>query len=609
MARESLNAIATSVFEYQVTDKSDTAPDVVNSFLTSGSFGRKYNDGLISDLNSSIRAKYGNGATTGVYDVGGYGHSSVNYGSSPMLGAGIMPVAKLSLLSDSQKSWYSERAALLDSKLGTSIKSGFAFDIDNSKTDAAYDTGTIVPSLINAVDRKISSDIISASEEKAFVSASLTEFLLALLSDTFGSALKITGGFGLQRQNDSPKTSGAEANTITDHAFGRAFDFSLIQKVTGPKPNSINTANGHVEQLTTLLEKLNVMPAYLIPDYIAVSAKYVDKSYDTYESKTNQLWAKYPNLKYLKLKRDTSGVHDNHIHISFSPARGGIYAGAGGLLYNPASASGVSSSAQAAKNKALYLISPYGAMPTNILKKDFTGNTNSPKPEEVFLALTEIGYFSDETAAIFVALANRESLRRVYIVDTIGAVGLWQVSAGKSDGGNITVHIKLPQPESINPFSKMAYVNWQKENLTNDQIWEKIKEQGKTQDKGIGNYDTRLWNLTNQVWILRSKIGRGAGKSIVNDLPVFPWGDYGGRFAPKYGWVSSTSGSFCRFADAADVYTKMTGKTSEDLKEFLIAETPSDSRTLQKDIWIAKNNKTILENWIDGVDYPKVNLG
>ena len=609
MARESLNAVATSAFEYQVTDTSDNAPDVVNSFLTSGSFGKRYNDGLISDLNSSIRAKYGMAAGAGVYDIGGYGHSSVSYGVSPMLSAGIMPVAKLSALNDNQKSWYSERAGLLDSKLGTSIKSGFSFDIDNSKTDAAYDTGTIVPGLINAVDRKISSDIISASEEKAFVSASLTEFLLALLSDTFGSALKITGGFGLQRQNDSPKTSGAEANTITDHAFGRAFDFSLIQKVTGPKPNGINTANGHVEQLTTLLEKLNAMPAYLIPDYIAVSAKYVDKSYDTYESKTNQLWAKYPNLKYLKLKRDTSGVHDNHIHISFSPARGGIYAGPGGLLYNPASAAGVSSLAGAAKNKALYLISPYGAMPTNILKKDFTGNTESVKPDEIFLALTEIGYFSDETAAIFVALANRESLRKVYIVDTIGAVGLWQISAGFSDGGNITVHIKLPQPESINPFSKMAYVNWQKENLTNDQIWQKIKEQGKTQDKGIGNYDTRLWNLTNQVWILRSKIDRGTGKSIVKDLPVYPWGDYGGKFAPKYGWVSSTSGSFCRFADAADVYTRMTGKTSEDLKEFLIAETPSDSRTLQKDVWIAKNNKTILENWIDGVDYPKVNLG
>lgn len=611
MARESLNAVATSAFDYQITsEKNQVGADVVTGFLTSGSFGRKYNDGLISDINSAIRSKYGAGATSvGVYDINGNGHSSVSYGESSLLGAGIMPIAKFSLLTESQKSWYAERAGLLDSKLGTSIKSGFRFDIDNSRTDAVYDTSSMVPGLTDAIDRKISQDIISAAEEKAFVSASLTEFLLALLSDTFGPALKITGGLGLQRQNDSPKTSGAEANSITDHAFGRAFDFGYIQKVSGPIPSSINTAKGHVEQLTTLLEKMNAMPPYLIPDYIAVSAKYVDQSYDTYTSKTNQLWAKYPNLKYLKLKRDTSGVHDNHIHISFSPARGGMYAGSGGLLFNPASATGTSSAAQAAINKVLYINSPYGSMPTNILRKDFTGNSESVKPEELFLALTEVGYFSEETAAIFVALANRESLRKIYIVDSIGAVGLWQISAGQSDGGNITAHIKLPQPESINPFSKMAYVNWQKENLTNDQIWQKIKDQGKTQDKGIGNYDTRLWNLTNQVWILRSKIGRGAGKSIVNDLPVFAWGDYGGKYAPKYGWVSSTGGSFCRFADALEVYQKMTGKSQADLKDFLMSETPSDSRTLQKDVWIKNNGKTILENWIDGVDYPKVNLG
>ena len=609
MARESLNAIATSAFEYQLTNKTQNAPDVVNSFLTSGSFGRKYNDGLISDLDSAIRSKYGTGVTSGVYDINGNGHTSVNYGGSPLVGSGVMPIAKLSLLTDSQKSWYSERAAVLDAKLGTSIKSGFSFDIDNSRTNAQYDTSSIVPGAIDAIDRKIAADIISASQEKAFVSASLTEFLLALLSDTFGPALKITGILGLQRQNDTPKSDGTEANAITDHAFGRAFDFSYIQKVSGPKLDSISTAKGHIEQLTILLEKMNAMPTYLIPDYIAVSSKYVDKSYDTYDSKTNQLWAKYPNLKYLKLKRDTSGVHDNHIHISFSPARGGMYAGPGGMLFNAASAAGVSSAVQAGVNKVLYKISPYGAMPTNILQKDFTGNKESVKPDELFLALTQAGYFSDETAAIFVALANRESLRKVYIVDSIGALGPWQISAGKSDGGNIPVYIKLPQPELINPFSKMAYVNWQKENLTNDQIWEKIKQQGKTQDKGIGNYDTRLWNLTNQVWILRSKIGRGDKKSVVNDLPVFAWGDYGGPYAPKYGWVSSTSGSFCRFADALEVYQKMTGKTAADLKEFLMTETPANSRTLKKDIWVANNGKTILENWIDGVNYPKINLG
>jgi len=610
VARESLNSIATSAFEYQITDQTRPKAEVVTSFLTSGSLGRKYNDGLISDLDSAIRSKYSvGGLSETVYNVGGYGHSSVNYGQSPMVGAGVMPIARMSKLTDVQKSYYSERAGLLDSKLGTGIKGGFLFDIDNSNTQAEYNTGTIVPGLTDAVDRRIAADIISAGSERAFVSASLTEFLLALLSDSFGSSLKIGGGFGLERQNDSPKAEGAGANAITDHAFGRAFDFSKIQKVSGSNPSPINTAKGHVEQLMILLEKMNAMPPYLIPDYIAVSAKYVDQSYDTYDSKTNQLWAKYPNLKYLKLKRDTSGVHDNHIHIGFSPARGGIYSGPGGLLYNPASASGTSSAAKSAVNLVLNQPSPYGPMPTNIFRRDFTGNTNSPKPEEVFLALTQVGYFSDEAAAIFVAISNRESLRRVYIVDQYGAVGLWQISAGSKDGGNIPVYIKLPQPEKIDPFSKMAYVNWQKENLTNEQIFQKIKDQGKTQDKGIGNFDTRLWNLTNQVWLLRSKIDRGNIKSIVNDLPVFPWGDYGGYNAPKYGWVSSTSGSFCRFADAYDVYNKMTGKTKENLKEYLMSESLSNSRTLQKDIWVAKNNKTILENWIDGVDYPKVNLG
>lgn len=210
------------------------------------------------------------------------------------------------------------------------------------------------------------------------------------------------------------------------------------------------------------------------------------------------------------------------------------------------------------------------------------------------------------------AISNRESLRRIYIVDQFGAVGLWQISAGRGDGGSMSAYIKHPAEAVIRPFAKMAYVNWQKENLTDEQIFQKIKDQGKTQSRGIENFDQRLWNLTNQVWLLRSKIDRGDKKSIVNDLPVFPWGDYGGSSAPKYGWVSSTSGSFCRFADAYDVYNKMTGKTKENLKEYLMSKSLLNkwqSRTLQKDIWVAKNNKTILENWIDGVDYPKVNLG
>lgn len=394
MARESLNSIATSIFDHQITKGNPALPtsDMVNRFLTSGSFGRKYNDGLITDLDSVLRIKSSvGGISQSVYDVGGYGHVSVDYGQSNALGGGVRPIAKWSLLTAEEKSWYEERGGLLDSKpvSDQKIKKGFMFDINDSNIGAQYDTSSMVPGLKDAIDRTIAANIITAGKERAYVSASLTEFLLALLSDSFGPSLKIQGIFGLERQNDTPRSSGAAANAITDHAFGRAFDFSQIQKTaeSGSQPSPINTAKGHVEQLMILLEKMNAMPPYLIPDFIAVSAKYVDQSYDTYESKTNQLWAKYTNLRYLKLKRDTSGVHDNHIHISFSPARGGIYVGPNGLLYNSATASKTSSTSQSAINKILYATSPYGSMPTNILTKDFTGNTQSPTPEQVFVAL------------------------------------------------------------------------------------------------------------------------------------------------------------------------------------------------------------------------------
>lgn len=392
MARESLNSIATSIFDHQITNDNPALPtsDMVNRFLTSGSFGRKYNDGLITDLDSVLKMKsFVGGISQSVYDVGGYGHVSVDYGQSNALGGGVRPIANWSLLKAEEKSWYEERGGLLDSKeiSQQKIKKGFMFDINNSNIGAKYDTSSMVPGLKDAIDRTIAANIITAGKERAYVSASLTEFLLALLSDSFGSSLKIEGIFGLERQNDTPKSSGAAANVITDHAFGRAFDFGQIEKISGSKPSPINTAKGHVEQLMILLEKMNAMPPYLIPDLIVVSAKYVDQSYDTYESKTNQLWAKYTNLKYLKLKRDTSGVHDTHIHISFSPARGGIYVGPNGLLYNSATASQTSSTSQSAINKILYLASPYGSMPTNILTKDFTGNIQSPTPEQVFLAL------------------------------------------------------------------------------------------------------------------------------------------------------------------------------------------------------------------------------
>lgn len=179
------------------------------------------------------------------------------------------------------------------------------------------------------------------------MSASLVEFLIALTSEDFGPALTINCQFGVHRQDgrqDSrPNVSGSQTNTITDHAFGRAVDimsvyssYDQVERKYSKNLNLITTKEGHLYQLDLILKKMNAMPQHLIPDYIAVGAKFVDETYDTFSPKGGKLKSLYPNLKYLKLKRDESGAHNNHFHISFSPERGGRYLGRNGSLDNAA---------------------------------------------------------------------------------------------------------------------------------------------------------------------------------------------------------------------------------------------------------------------------------
>lgn len=178
------------------------------------------------------------------------------------------------------------------------------------------------------------------------MSASLVEFLIALASEEFGPALTLNCQFGVHRQDgrqDSrPNVSGSESNSITDHAFGRAVDimsvysaYDQVERKYAKNLNAITTKEGHVYQLDLILKKMNAMPQHLIPDYIAVGAKFVDESYDYYgKYKGSKLTSMYPNLRFLKLKRDESGAHNNHFHISFSPERGGRYLGRNGSLDN-----------------------------------------------------------------------------------------------------------------------------------------------------------------------------------------------------------------------------------------------------------------------------------
>jgi hypothetical protein len=116
---------------------------------------------------------------------------------------------------------------------------------------------------------------------------------------------------------------------------------------------------------------------------------------------------------------------------------------------------------------------------------------------------------------------------------------------------------------------------------------------------GIDKFDKRCWNLTNQIYLLRSKIGRTNFKQQITDLPIAPWGDNW----LKYGFISSTNYSNMFFSDVLSIYQKMTGKSEETLRNWITEKVPASSNTKKID---QSNGKTILENWFNGTKYPNI---
>jgi len=708
MARENLNSLANTILENQLpaSEGSDSASLALNVLTRSG-MGVQGSKGLVENITSRLEAKYG--SVQAQYNIDGLPHSYFEYGTSAVSVASIgRPVNLEKSLSNDEKSWRLERATLLAQKIRASdweksvLINGFTFDIRNDNLSARYDTSSIVPGSENTYEtRTVSRDLVTAGAQKAYMSVSLVEFLLALVSEEFGPALTLNCQFGVHRQDgrqDSrPNVSGSEANTITDHAFGRAVDlmsvysaYDQVERKYTKNLNLITTKEGHLYQLDLLLRKMNAMPEHLIPDYMAVGAKFVDEAYDYYGSfKGSKLKSLYPNLKFLKIKRDQSGAHNNHFHISFAPERGGRYLGrsgsldnatqsissrinsvvdqydtvyvavpneSGGITYKPAvianqydqavgvigvsyvnqggityrllspnevnqydNAFGRSGGGQPVpgvmnSNWVRYITTPYGSSPINNLSKNYINNPEQIAPEDIFIALKTIGLFTDEIAAIFVGLANRESSRRLYIVQaTFGALGLWQISTIPNDGGTEEALLLYPEKVRTN-YWKLALPDLP--NLNSDsQISAEIKKRcdPNNSGNGIDKFDQRCWNLINQVALLRSKLFRINNlKQEISDLPVGPWGDN----YLKYGFISSTDASSMNFSDVLQVYQRMTNKSEGTLKGFILSKLQSQknttkaaingkSPTLQID---PDNGKTVLENWFDGKRYPVVHL-
>ena len=203
--------------------------------------------------------------------------------------------------------------------------------------------------------------------------------------------------------------------------------------------------------------------------------------------------------------------------------------------------------------------------------------------------------FGDELAAIFTAIAYRESRYRPTSANTSGYFGLWQWGSKGSDGKKV-VTLAHPKEERVKVW-KLSYVNWEKEGLTEATIDAKLNDVQKndpTGNAGKEYYDDRVWIPVNQARLLRSKLARTDLTKVISNFGAragtavtFPWGE----LFLVHSWIAGVP-----FAVASSIYVKMTGKTENELKEWIRKNVPQDSKVRNID---PENNISKLENWIN----------
>jgi hypothetical protein len=397
-------------------------------------------------------------------------------------------------------------------------------------------------------------------------------------------------------------TSGtAEKKTVlTDHAFGRGFDLEYFVNSNDAIGVVGGSSSEYMRQLDILLGVLNTVPVHLLPDQIVIG-NWCSKEYIKNGSTTNpqigKLVEKYENLKYTSISMDsaTSSVHKSHIHISFSAFRTGKYGGAGGSL---------SVVGQSGPNNAIVTRVRDALQKDNIgleyQNKNYFNDESQLTGLQVFELLYTVGNMVPEIAAIFTAIAYRESRWRPYSANKYGFFGLLQFGSRRGEsGGNVEVDLLIPTKETIKMW-ELAFKNWKTQEYENTKITERninsiLEKIQNTPNVGKEYYDERAWIPKNQMACFRGKIAqRNVKKQLTNfgnkasTALVGPWGE---SFL-THGWIGGVS-----FYLAADVYTKATGQDASVLQAWIKKYVPKDSVVWEQDP--NYDNKPKLEVWMD----------
>lgn len=550
------------------------------------------------DFESLLESRYKQDGSDG-------GHSGQDGSSATeAVSSGYMPIALSANLTEQEIKYYVSRGSILKSSASINdsgvLTLGFQFDITDSLTDLTYNSTTIFPGIEGSGKiQQVPEDIIKAKPQKAYISAALTECLIYLSSDTGGDALKIIGGFGASRASDSSDqganlTELVSGKSITDHAFGRAFDFTSITtsgQTVRPLHSGVEPYKVHFENL---LLKLSTAPQHILPDFIMVNS-WVGQEYAN--GKTNgtisKLSSRYPNLKFVKIILD-SDSHADHIHMSFSPQRGGIYVGENGALsavYSKADTNAPSGASSSTRPDSAPL-----SVNTSNLTKVYTDQSKMTDIE-VYTLLKEYGNFSSEMAAVFTAISFRESSWRPRVVNSDSFVGLFQIGTKESWSRDLVIDLQLPFESTVKMWQLALADKSESTNLSGDAIQALINSRSRSEGSAefyAGSSD-QLWIPVNQVRMLRSKISqRNYAKEVTSGntrftCVFFAWGE---SFL-KNSWMTSVD-----FQKAKTVYIKA-GGDKETLKAWILKTVPKDSTAWYKFDDAEHSDKTKIEAWVN----------
>jgi hypothetical protein len=304
-----------------------------------------------------------------------------------------------------------------------------------------------------------------------------------------------------------------------------------------------------------LLLKLSTAPQHILPDFIMVNS-WVGQEYAN--GKTNgtisKLSSRYPNLKFVKIILDADS-HSDHIHMSFSPQRGGIYVGENGALsavYSQGDVNlGGGGSSSVKPDNVPVIIN------TSNLTKVYTDQSKMTDIE-VYTLLKEYGNFSSEMAAVFTAISFRESSWRPRVVNSDSFVGLFQIGTKESWSRDLIIDLQLPFESTVKMWQLALADKSESTNLSGDAIQALINSRSRSEGHAefyAGSSD-QLWIPVNQVRMLRSKLSqRNYTKEVTSGntstkCVFFAWGE----FFLKNSWMTSVD-----FQKAKTVYIKAGG--------------------------------------------------